>query len=148
MGCINYINEDGTVVFFRNNQWDYIPLDRYQLQESNGFFNLTLIQRWNGIFYLDKAYMVVVDHPVDVNVYSTMVEKYLDPSHMGQIYSVSTTVASPVSAYNEKGEDVLSAISKIDGVFTSGVSGLNSPSWDNVTWNHLTLNLGNLSGAT
>jgi hypothetical protein len=35
----------------------------------------------------------------------------------------------------------------IDGIFTSGINGLNSPSWDNIQWNRLTLDLGNLSGA-
>ncbi len=147
LGYINYLNADGSITYYRNHPWDYIPLNSSQLQSTNGNFNLTLIQRWNEIFYLDQAYMVVVDHPANVDVYSTMVEQYLNPNYMGNIYTVSKNALKPVSAVNEKGENVLPQISSIDGVFTSGGTGLLSPSWNNITWNRLTLNLGNLTGA-
>jgi hypothetical protein len=148
LGYINCINEDGSIVFYRNNPWDYIKLDNSQLQPtSNGYYDMTLLQRWNEIFYLDQAYMLVVDHPSDVNVYSTMVEQYLDPNYMGQIYTVSKNPLTPISAVNEKGENVLPQISKMDGVFTPGINGITSPSWDNISWNRLTLDLGDLSGA-
>jgi hypothetical protein len=148
LGYINYLNEDGSIVFYRNHPWDYIPLDSSQLQLTDGNFNLTLIQRWNEIFYLDQAYMVVVDHPADVNVYSTMVEQYLDTNYVGKIYTVSKNPLSPVSAVNEKGQNVLPQISTVDRVFTPGITGLQSPSWDNITWNRITLDLGDLSGAS
>ena len=147
LGYINYMNEDGSIVFYRNNPWDYIKLDSSQLQPTNGYYNLTLIQKWNEIFYLDQAYMVVVDHPANMDVYSTLVEQYLDPNYMGKIYTVSKNPLTPVSAVNEKGENVLPQISKMDGIFTPGTNGIQSPAWDNITWNRLTLNLGNLSGA-
>jgi hypothetical protein len=147
LGYINYINEDGSIVFWRNNPWDYIPLDKSQLQPINGYYDLTLVQKWNEIFYLDSAYMVAIDHPSDVNVYSTMVEQYLDSDFMGQIYTVSKNPSTPISAVNEKGEDVLPQISKMDGTFTTGTNGINSADWDDISWNTLTLNLGDLSNA-
>ena len=151
LGYINYKDttksEEIPFTFYKNNPWDYIPLDNTQLKATNNGYNLSLVQRWNEIFYLDRAYMVVVDHPADVNVYSTMVEEYLKESYMGQIYTVSKTPQIPISAVNEKGENVLPQISKIDGVFTNGTHGIQSPSWDNITWNRITLNLGNLSNA-
>jgi hypothetical protein len=147
LGYIKDINEDGSIDFWRNNPWDYIPLDKNELKPINGYYNLTLIQRWDEIFYLDAAYMLVVDHPADVNVYSTMVEEYLDPNYMGQIYTVSKDPLQPVSAVNENGEDVLWRISTKDGVFTLGFNGLNSPAWNDITWNRLTLDLGDLSNA-
>ena len=147
LGCINYINEDSSIVFYRNNPWDYIPLGNSQLQPTDGNFNLTLLQRWNEIFYLDQAYMLVVDHPADVSVYSTMVEQYLDPNYMGQIYTLSKNPQTPVSAINEKGQNILPQISSINGVLTPGLNGIQSPSWDNITWNRITLDLGNLSNA-
>ena len=65
-----------------------------------------------------------------------MVEQYIDPNYMGQIYTVSKNPLKPVSATNEivtvfNGKvvneynkvDVLAAISKIDGVFTTGFNG-------------------------
>jgi plasmid maintenance system killer protein len=147
LGYINYVNEDGSIVFGGGNPWDYVKLDKSQLQSTvNGHYDMTLAQRWNEIFYLDAAYMLVVDHPSDVNVYSTAV-RYIDPSFKGQIYTVSKNPLTPVSAVNEKGENVLPQISKLDRIFTPGIDGPNSPSWDNISWNRLTLNLGNLTGA-
>jgi hypothetical protein len=147
LGYINYLNEDGSISYFRNHPWDFVPLNSSQLQETNGNYNLTLIQRWNEVFYLDQAYMMVVDHAPDVDVYSTMVEQYLDPNYMGKIYTVSKNSVTPVTATDQNGENLLSQISKVDGVFTSGTNGIQSPQWNNITWNRLTLNLGNLEAA-
>jgi hypothetical protein len=147
LGYINYINEDGTIIFYRNDPWDYIPLNKTQLQPNDGYYNLNLTQRWDEIFYLDSAYMLAVDHPSDVDVYSTMVEEYLDPNYMGKIYTVSKNPLVPISAINEKDEDVLPLIAKIDDLFTPGINGLLSPSWNNISWNRLTLNLGDLSNS-
>jgi hypothetical protein len=147
LGYINYINEDGSIVYYRNDPWDYIPLDKNLLNQDEGYYHLNLIQRWDEIFYLDSACLRVVDHPPDVKVYSTMVEQYLSPEYMGKIYTVSKNPLTPISAFNERGEDVLPLIFKEDGVFTSGFSGLLSSSWNNITWNRLTLDLGNLSNA-
>jgi hypothetical protein len=76
-----------------------------------------------------------------------MVEQYLDPNYMGQIYTVNKNLLSPISAVNEKRQNVLPQISKIDNVFTPGINGLNSPAWNNIQWNTLTLDLGDLSQA-
>ena len=152
LGYMNYVNEDenGNVlntVYWRNSPWDYVPLNSNNIQATNGYYNLTLTQRWDEIFFLDSAQLVVVDHPANVNIYSTMVEQYIDPNYMGKIYTVSKTPATPVSAVNQNGENVLPQISKADGVFTTGLNGKESSSYDNITWNRLTLNLGNLKGA-
>ncbi|MEM2098883.1 MAG: CARDB domain-containing protein [Candidatus Bathyarchaeia archaeon] len=149
LGYMNYVtdNPDWPIVYWRNNPWDYVPIEKNQIQPKNGYYDLTLIQKWNEIFYLDTAYLVVVDHPANVNVYSTMVEQYLDPEYMGKIYTVSKNPKPPVSAVNEKGENVLPYIIKIDDVFTPGINGIQSPSWNNIKWNRLTIDLGDLSGA-
>jgi hypothetical protein len=160
LGYTRYVNEDGSLEYWRNNPWDYIPLNKNQLQPNNGYYNLNLTQRWDEIFFLDAAYMLVVDHPSNQNVYSTMVEQYIDPNYMGQIYTVSKNPLKPVSAFNElvtvfngtvidsyNKVDALPAISNIDGVFTTGFNGKYSQAWNNQTWNSLTLNLGNLTGA-
>ena len=88
-----------------------------------------------------------------------MVEQYIDPNYMGQIYTVSKNPLKPVSATNElitvyNGEvinsynkvNALPAISSSDEVFTSGFNGKYSQDWNNQTWNRLTVNLGNLVG--
>jgi hypothetical protein len=147
LGYINYINEDGSIVYWRNDPWDYLKLDTTQLGLKNGNYELLLTQRWNEIFYLDAAYMMVVDHPTDVDVFSTGVEQYLDPKYMGKIYSVSKNPLTPILAINEDGQNVLPLISEIDGKYTPGKNGLQSISWNNITWNTLTLDLGDLSEA-
>jgi hypothetical protein len=149
LGYMDYVTDDPnwSIVYWRNNPWDYILLDKTQLQQRNGYYDITLTQKWNEIFYLDTAHMVVVDHPSDVTVYSTMVEQYLDPAYMGKIYTVSKNPSSPISAVNEKGENVLPQLHAIDNVFTPAINGIQSQSWDNISWNRLTLDLGNLSSA-
>jgi hypothetical protein len=73
---------------------------------------------------------------------------YKNQAFNGQIYTVSKdNILTPISAVNEKGENVLPQISQIDDVFTPGSNGFVSPSWDNITLNQLTLDLGDLSGA-
>jgi len=147
LGYLNYLKEDGSPVFWSHYPWDYIKLDRSQLQPRNGYYDLVMIEMWDEVFYLDAAWLLVVDHPPDVDVYSTEGEEYIDPKFMGKIYTVSKNPLTPISAVNEKGEDLLPQISKLDGIYTSAHNGIYSPSWDNVEWNRLELDLGDLSNA-
>lgn len=151
LGYIDYIDENGDIIFGGGNPWDTIKLDANQLTarstESGEYYDVILLQKWDELFYLDTVYMIVVDHPSDVDVYSTMVN-YVNPAFPGEIYTVSkNNLITPISAINENGEDVLSLISQLDGTFTPGSNGLVSPSWDDIKLNQLTLNLGDLSDA-
>ncbi len=148
LGYIDTLNSDGSLTYYRNNPWDYVPLNSSQLAATNGSFNLTVLQKYNEIFYLDQAYMVAVDHPAGTNIYSTMVEQYLDPAYMGNLYTVDTkNLKTPISAVNQDGVNALTQIAKLDGVFTSGASGCTSPAWNSINWNRITLNLGDLAGS-
>ncbi|MCX8152868.1 MAG: hypothetical protein N3E52_00350 [Candidatus Bathyarchaeota archaeon] len=151
LGYIDYIDEKGNIVFGGGNPWDTIKLDAKQLaikRDKDGeFYDIILLQKWDEIFYLDTAFMLVVDHPADVDVYSTMVN-YVNKAFPSEIYTVSkNNLLTPISAVNEKGENVLPYIAKLDGIFTPATNGLESPSWDKIQLNQLTLNLGDLSGA-
>ena len=147
LGYMDYINENGDIVYGGGNPWDYVKLDNTQLTPRDGYYDLILSQQWDEIFYLDAAYMIVVDHPANVDVYSTM-SNYINQAFNGEIYTVSKdNLLTPISAVNEKGENVLPHISQLDGVFSPGSNGLESPSWDNITLNQLTLDLGDLSSA-
>jgi hypothetical protein len=151
LGYIDYIDENGDIIFGGGNPWDTIKLDATQLTarstESGEYYDVILLQKWDELFYLDTVYMMVVDHPSDVDVYSTMVN-YVNQAFPGEIYTVSkNNLLTPISAINENGEDVLSLISQLDGTFTPGSNGLVSPSWDDIKLNQLTLNLGDLSDA-
>jgi len=160
LGYIGYITNNGNIVYSGGNPWDYVKLNKNLLAVKsiggNNYFDMTLTQQWDELFYLDTAYLLVVDHPVGTDVYSTM-SNYANPAFNGQIYTVNnTSIVSPLDATyvwgpagtNQKVENVLPQISRLDGVFTPGNNGLLSPSWNNIYLNQLTLDLGNLSNAT
>ena len=147
LGYMDHINESGEIVFAGGTPWDYVKLDRGQLAARNDYYDIVLFQQWDEIFYLDTAYLMVTDHPASVDVYSSM-SNYVNQAFNGRIYSVSKdNLLTPVSAFNEKGENVLPQISELDGVFTQGTNGFASSSWDNITLNQLTLDLGDLHNA-
>jgi hypothetical protein len=144
LGYIGYISSDGQIVNSGGNPWDYVKLDSSLIATNNGYFDMTLAQQWDELYYLDSAYMMVVDHPVGTDAYTSMTN-YLNKGETGQIYTVSSgKLLSPVSATNEKGQNVLPQISKKDGVYTPGINGDDSK-WNNIIQNQLTLDLGDLS---
>jgi hypothetical protein len=147
LGYIGYINSDGTIVNSGGNPWDYVKLNSSLIATNNGNFDMTLSQQWDELYYLDSAHMLVVDHPIGTDAYTSMTN-YLNKGSTGQIYTVSNdTLLLPVSATNEKGQNVLPQISQKDGIYTPGFNGVASTSWDNISLNQLTLDLGNLSSA-
>jgi hypothetical protein len=149
LGYTECINSDGEIIFGGGNPYDYVKLDRNILtvRDENGYFDIVLAQQWDELFYLDSVGLIVVDHPVGTDVYTSMTN-YLNKGSTGQIYTTATGVLlMPISAVNEQGQDVLAFILWQDGVFTPGINGLASPSWDNIVQNQLTLNLGDLSEA-
>jgi hypothetical protein len=146
LGYIGYMTEKGDIVFSGGNPWDYVKLDSNLIAAKNGFFDLTLAQQWDELYYLDSAYLMAVDHPIGTDVYTSMTN-YLNKGSTGQIYTVgSNSLFSPVSATNEKGQDVLAQVLQKDGIYTPGINGDDSV-WNNIILNELTLDLGNLSGA-
>ncbi|MCW4025241.1 MAG: hypothetical protein NWF01_09435 [Candidatus Bathyarchaeota archaeon] len=151
LGYIGYINHDGTTTFVGGNPWDHAKISSAELvpRQVNGsnYFDITLLQRWNEIIYLDAAYMLAVDHPVGTDAYASLAN-YMNPVYTDTIYTTDTySIRHPLSAVNEKGQNVLSTIYALDGVFSPGTSGTESPAWNNLQWNRLTLDLGDLSEA-
>ena len=155
LGDISHINANGEIVFAGGNYWDYIKLGKDLVPTADGYFDMVLTQQWDELFYFDNAYLMVVDHPANVDVLATM-SNYINSVFNDKIYTIDeTSLISPVNATHvfapkgtdTKGENVLSQISTLDGVFTPGNSGLYSQAWNNISLNQLTIDLGNLSGA-
>ena len=155
LGDIDHIDENGVIIFAGGNPWDYIKLDNSLTPTADGYFDMVLTQQWDELFYFDSTYLIIVDHPVGVDAYATM-STYVNQVFNDQIYTINMSNAfSPVNAthvWGPKGttvgeENVLSDISQIDDVFTPGNNGLYSQSWDNISLNQLTIDLGNMSGA-
>jgi hypothetical protein len=146
LGYISHMNADGTIVFGGGNPYDYVKLPSNLLAAHNGYFDVTLSQQWDELYYLDSAYMMVVDHPAGTDAYTSMTN-YLNKGETGQIYTTTNgTLQSPVAAVNEQGQNVLANILQKDGVYTPGINGDDSKSWSNITLNKLKLDLGNLTG--
>ncbi len=143
-GSVGYLpyfvsfGENGTQIFGYTDPLDYIKLDSRQIQPKNGYYDMTLTQLWDEIYYLDIARLLVVDHSPYVDVLSTLSTKKYKLQDQGTIYTISKNPSTPPSAVNEKGENVLPQISQPDGISTVGTQ---------FQWNTLELNLGNLSGA-
>jgi hypothetical protein len=155
LGNIDYINANGEIVFMGSNKWDYIKIDQNVIPRADGYFDMILTQQWDEIFYLDSTYMMVVDHPASVDAYTTY-STYINSVFNDQIYTINKAdLISPANATyiwapkdtNATGENVLSQISQLDGVFTPGNCGLYSQAWNNMSLNQLTIDLGNLSDA-
>jgi len=138
LGYLEYFKPDGSMVFSYNYPYDYIKLDSTQLQPLNGFYNLKIAEENDEIFYLDSVKLIAVDHPEGTDVFSTKSTFVYNLTNQGTIYSVTKDLSSPVSAVDGQGQNVLQLISKLDNTFTT------ANRW---TWNNLTLNLGNLTGA-
>jgi hypothetical protein len=147
LGYIGYINSNGNIVFKDGNPYDYVKLDNKVLTTKNGYYDLTLSQQWDELYYLDQTYLLAVDHPAGTDAYMSMTS-YLSDGSTGKVYTVTNqTTRSPVSATNEKGQNVLTQILTKDEVFTPGINGDDSV-WNNIKLNQLTLDLGNLKGAS
>ena len=137
-----YFRENGARVFGYSDPWDYIKLDSSQIQPRNGYYDMTLTQYWDEIFYIDAAKLIVVDHSPDVDVYSTSWTRKYNLEGQGTIYTVSKNSLTPISAVYG-GENVLPQISTLDGIYTTRPS-----DWEyQYHWDTLELNLGDLSNA-
>ena len=137
LGFVDYYNADGSIVFAYSNPWSYIKLNPTIMQPVNGYYDMTITEQSDEIFYLDSVKMLAVDHSPDVNVYSTSGTYLYNLSDPGAIYTVGKNLATPISAVNN-GENVLPQISALDQNYTT------ANRW---SWNTLDLNLGNLIDA-
>jgi hypothetical protein len=137
LGIFNYFREDGSLSFLYSVPWDYIKLNASRLEPNDGYYDMTIIQKWDEIAYVDSAKLVIVDHSEEIDVYSTKATYLYELDEQGTIYTVSKKPDSPLSCVTGEGEDVLSLISERDGSTTFG---------NEFHWDTLELDLGNLSG--
>jgi hypothetical protein len=138
LGFLEYFKPDGSMVFSYNYPYDYIKLDSAQLQPLNGFYNFQISETQNEVFYMDSVKLLAVDHPANTDVFSTKSTFVYNLTGQGTIYTVSKSAATPFSAVNGKGQNVLPTIANLDNNFTTATR------W---TWNNITLNLGDLTNA-
>jgi len=139
LGILDYFREDYSLAFLYSDPWDYIKLDRNQIATKNGYFDITLTQMWDELFYIDTVKLAVVDHSADVDVFSTQSTYLYNLTENGKIYTVSKRLATPISAYNSEGQNILPQISKLDGVHTPSYGDFHNETYE--------INLGSLYNA-
>jgi hypothetical protein len=138
LGIFDYFKEDGSLSFLYSVPWDYTKLNSSRMETRNGYYDMTIIQKWDEIGYIDSATLVYVDHPEDTDVFSTKATYLYDLDEQGTIYTVSDSPNAPVSCVNSTGHDMLELVSKRDRITTKG---------NEFTWDTLELDLGDLSDA-
>lgn len=57
LGYVGYMDQNGGIVNSGGNPWDYVKLDKNLVAANNGYFDMTLAQQWNELYYLDSAYL-------------------------------------------------------------------------------------------
>jgi hypothetical protein len=128
---------------FPNSASEHFKLPSGRLKPKSGKYSLQFTTELWETPYLDQVRLIVVDHPdsVDIFVDETFTPPPFPPF---RIYAV-TDKRQPVSARDDRGNDVLEKIAHADGDY---VSNLTPAMYQGVMEHHdLILDLGDLSGA-
>jgi hypothetical protein len=112
---------------------DYARIEGASLQPNDSLYRVKITQEYDEISYLDQTALMTVDHSLDSEVFLSLL--YTDGN---KIFTVSKNHASPVSAIDGNGKDILQQILHKDGIFTSSKQ---------YQLNTMELNLGDLSDA-
>ncbi|NQU96295.1 MAG: ASPIC/UnbV domain-containing protein, partial [Chloroflexi bacterium] len=110
----------------------------------DGVYSVRVVELLNEIGYMDHARLLVIDHPADVEMYPNET-LMLVPPFPEPVMHVVKDARPPVSAVDEKGNDILDLISAKDGVYAETFEYL---PYEGFAEEHSTiLDLGDLSGA-
>lgn len=111
------ISGKDTTYAFSNPSKEYLLIPGDKLKPQNGLYTLKITEElWEAVFF-DKAALVAVDHPDSVDTYVD--ERLVAPPYPGRkLYSVSHPHL-PISATDDKGNNVLPKISKYDFDYVS-----------------------------
>ncbi len=101
------------------NDWNYPDTDEYvlvtaeQLKAKDGLYSLRLNNQLEEVIYFDAVKLLAVDHPATTSIYPNERLMPMRPFPTFKLYATRNAVP-PVSARDEAGRDVLSAVSKLD----------------------------------
>ncbi len=98
--------------FFPVDHDEYVWIDRNQLREQDGSYEVRITEELREVAYLDQIKLIAVDHPDDLEIYSS--EKFKFPPFPAfKLYGVSGRL-HPSSAVDNRGRDVLDRVVKTD----------------------------------
>lgn len=115
---------------------DYIKIDGSQLMPVNGSYRLEIAEDQDEIAYLDAARLIAVDHSPAVEIYSPIPDWYYEIPPF-EIHTIMNP-ATPVSAIDGNGRDILPVISEVDRDCTEA---------QQFRFDTVTVDLGDLRGA-
>lgn len=100
-------------------QYNYPDTDEYilvrgdQLRERDGRYSILMNNQLEEVIYFDKASLLVVDHPADTEIYPNERLLPAPPYPEFLIHSVKAP-RPPVSAVDDRGNDILPLVREID----------------------------------
>ena len=98
--------------FFSVDHDEYVWIRGERLKSRDGFYNIRITEELREVAYLDQIKLLAVDHPTDVDVFTS--EKFKGPPFPEfQVYEVRERTY-PVAAADEHGHDVVDRVTKLD----------------------------------
>jgi tetratricopeptide (TPR) repeat protein len=114
VGVVGYLVAPG--VYYRPRGEEYVKIEEAQLRPKDGLYQIRVADELQEVIYLDEVKLLVIDHPSDVEVYPN--ERFMTspPFPEFKIYAVRDA-RPPVSAYDDKGNDILPLIRERDRLY-------------------------------
>lgn len=115
MGSVRRTAASGTLALqSRYNKPDpdeYVRITSDQLKEKDGRYELRVTNELEEALFVDRLQLIAIDHPIDAQAFPN--EGMSDPPKPFKLF-VSPDARPPLSAVDDKGNDVLDLISRID----------------------------------
>jgi tetratricopeptide (TPR) repeat protein len=114
------VNGKGTTYSFSDASKEYLLIPGEKLKPKDGKYSIKITEElWEAV-YFDKAGLVAVDHPDSVDTYVD--ERFVLPPFPGKtVYQVAKKYL-PISAKDEKGNNLLPKISSYDFQYAASFS--------------------------
>lgn len=123
---------------------EYLKIEGSQLQPKDGKYTISFLEPLGEIAFLDEARLLVIDHPSDVEVYPNERFQIFPPFPEFKII-LAKGARPPVSAVDDKGNDILPLITERDRTYPENFEHL--PFAGFAQPHSITLDLGDLSQA-
>jgi tetratricopeptide (TPR) repeat protein len=132
-----------TTYAFSNSTQEYLKIPGNLLKAKDGVYSLQITEELWETPYLEEVKLIAIDHPDTVDIYID--EKFAGPPYPPlQIHTVAEKHL-PISAADERGNDLLLLISRKDDLH---IANLRPTKYQGITEMHdLILDLGDLSAA-
>jgi tetratricopeptide (TPR) repeat protein len=104
--------------YFPTDRDEYVQIQGHQLVEDGGVYRLRITEELGEVSYLDELSLLAVDHPAEVEVYSS--ERWKSPPYPEfRLFGIKKRIY-PVRAVDDKGRDVLDRVVRRDQRYVDG----------------------------